>query len=98
MGRNGQLTIVLREAPVSESDEDRLGVILDSDARGNLVGLEILDASRRMSEPGSIQSKQRRGSGAAAQRAPGGTGKTLLLRSVRRAWSGAGRSPPECCP
>ncbi|MEW6048316.1 MAG: DUF2283 domain-containing protein [Bacillota bacterium] len=53
--RTDTLTIILREAPVSESDEDKPGVILDYDAGGNLVGLEILDASRRVSEPRSIQ-------------------------------------------
>ncbi len=53
--RTDTLTIILRETPVSESDEDKPGVILDYDADGNLVGLEILDASRRVSEPRSIQ-------------------------------------------
>lgn len=53
--RTDTLTIILREAPVSESDEDKPGVILDYDAEGNLVGLEILDASKRVSEPRSIQ-------------------------------------------
>ncbi|WP_324667948.1 DUF2283 domain-containing protein [Geochorda subterranea] len=53
--RTDTLTIILRDAPVSESDEDKPGVILDYDADGNLVGLEILDASRRVSEPRSIQ-------------------------------------------
>lgn len=53
--RTDTLTIILRDVPVSESDEDKPGVILDYDADGNLVGLEILDASRRVSEPRSIQ-------------------------------------------
>ncbi|NLG70226.1 MAG: DUF2283 domain-containing protein [Firmicutes bacterium] len=53
--RTDTLTIILRDAPVSESDEDKPGVILDYDADGNLVGLEILDASRRVTEPRSIQ-------------------------------------------
>ena len=45
------LTIILSEAPVLESDEDKPGIILDYDADGNVVSLEILDASRRVVQP-----------------------------------------------
>jgi uncharacterized protein YuzE len=45
------LTIILSEAPVLESDEDKPGMILDYDADGNVVSLEILDASRRVLQP-----------------------------------------------
>jgi uncharacterized protein YuzE len=34
------LSIVLSDAPVEESDEEKPGVILDFDIRGNVVGLE----------------------------------------------------------
>lgn len=49
------LSIVLSDAPVEESDEDKPGVILDYNKGGNVVGLEILDASKRMGNPMSVE-------------------------------------------
>ena len=48
------LTLLLRDAPVAESDEDKPGVILDYDDEGNQVSIEILDASARVTDPGTV--------------------------------------------
>jgi uncharacterized protein YuzE len=45
------VTIILNDAPVVESDEDKPGIILDYDASGNVVSLEVLDASQRIVQP-----------------------------------------------
>ena len=49
------LTIELSNAPVEESDEDKPGIILDYDKDGNIVGIEILNASKRMENPRSLE-------------------------------------------
>ncbi len=48
------LTIIFREAIVEESDEEKQGIILDYDEDGNVVSLEVLDASRRVKDPSSV--------------------------------------------
>ena len=49
--RTDTLSIILKaDAAVAESDEDKPGVILDYDQDGDLISLEVLDASRRVSE------------------------------------------------
>lgn len=49
------LHIVLSEQPIDESDEDKPGIIIDYDAQGNVVSLEILDASKRGLNPHGVE-------------------------------------------
>ena len=49
------LRILFSNTPVEESDEDKPGVILDYDQAGNIVGMEILDASKRMENPRAVE-------------------------------------------
>ena len=54
--RTDTLTFLLRDgASVAESDEDKPGVVLDYDTEGNLVAVEILDASVRVSDAQKVE-------------------------------------------
>jgi uncharacterized protein YuzE len=49
--RTDTLTFVLKDdVEIADSDEDKPGIILDYDKHGDLVSLEILDASKRVTE------------------------------------------------
>ena len=54
--RTDTLSVILKDdASIVESDEDKPGIILDYDDRGDLVSLEILDASRRVTEARKVE-------------------------------------------
>ena len=54
--RTDTLTLILKDdTRVVESDEDKPGVVLDYDAEGNLVSIEVLDASKRVTQINRIE-------------------------------------------
>ena len=46
--------IQFSEGRVAESDENKPGIILDYDDMGNIVGIEVLEASKKMIQPNGI--------------------------------------------
>lgn len=49
------LTVLLRHVPARASEEEKSGVILDYDAEGRLIAIEILDASARVDGIDTVQ-------------------------------------------
>jgi YD repeat-containing protein len=50
------LSVILKDGSlVAESDEDKPGVILDYDDQGDLVSIEVLDASKRVTEANKVE-------------------------------------------
>lgn len=49
------MKIQFNDSPVSESDEEKAGIILDFDKNGKVIGIEILDASKKILNPKSVE-------------------------------------------
>ncbi len=49
------LRILFSNATIEESDEEKPGIILDYDKEGNIIGLEVLGASKRIENPRSVE-------------------------------------------
>jgi uncharacterized protein YuzE len=49
------LRILFSSRAIEESDEEKPGVILDYDEEGNIVGMEILNASKRIEQPRAVE-------------------------------------------
>lgn len=49
------LYIILNQEQVKESDESKPGIIIDYSEIGNIVGIEILDASKKMQTPNKVE-------------------------------------------
>ena len=47
--------IILNDSAIEDSDEDSPGIVIDYDSAGGIVGLEILDASERISDPKTLE-------------------------------------------
>ncbi len=52
---NDILYIKFSDAQISESDEEKKGLILDYDADGNIAGIEIINASKRIIQPSRLE-------------------------------------------
>ena len=50
------LSVIFRDhVSIAESDEKKPGIIFDYDKEGNLISLEILDASKRVTEANKVE-------------------------------------------
>ena len=49
------VTLILTDRPIEASEEIADGIIVDYDAEGRVVGIEILDASKRTGDPGALK-------------------------------------------
>lgn len=49
------LRIIFKNVKIEESDEEKSGMIFDYDIDGNVVGIEIMHASKRIEQPMSVE-------------------------------------------
>jgi uncharacterized protein YuzE len=49
------LYIKLNDTAITESDEEKKGIIIDYDADGKVVAIEILNASKNLSHPSIVE-------------------------------------------
>ena len=49
------IRITLKDVDIEESEEETAGIILDLDINGHVVGIEILQASKRIDTPQAIE-------------------------------------------
>ena len=49
------LYIRLTDEVIEESDETQPGLVIDYDVEGSVVGFEIMNASKKMSQPAMVQ-------------------------------------------
>ena len=47
--------IILNDTSIEKSDEAKPSIIIDYDSAGGIVGLEILDASKHMTDPKTLE-------------------------------------------
>jgi uncharacterized protein YuzE len=52
------LYFVFSKKKIKESDEDKPGIILDYDEEGEIVGIEILNASKKIPNPTQVEFEQ----------------------------------------
>jgi len=49
------LYVLFSDEAIYESDEDKKGVILDYTSNGQIVGIEILNASKQVGNPSKVE-------------------------------------------
>lgn len=45
------LYLRLNDSKIAESEQVRPGIVLDFDSAGNVIGVEVLDVSKRLTQP-----------------------------------------------
>jgi uncharacterized protein YuzE len=53
--RSDALYLNLTDRPIQDSEEVADGIIVDYDAAGHIVGIEILEASKRTNDPEALK-------------------------------------------